>query len=67
VKILTTRSLAEPQISQSEIKKGRLHEISITSPTELNPSFDGKSISNNRLPYTLTLNNCKSWPALIAY
>lgn len=36
-------------------QKGRFHEISITSPREMNPSFDGKSISNNRLPYTLTL------------
>lgn len=25
-------------------QKGRFHEISITSPREMNPSFDGKSI-----------------------
>lgn len=36
-------------------QKGRFHEISITSPQEMNSSFDGKSISNSRLPYSLTL------------
>lgn len=41
-------------------QKGRFHEISITRTTDMNPSFDGKTISNNRLLYTLTLRTTTS-------
>lgn len=52
----------------TDLRMRSKRKISITSPWEMNSSFDGKSISNNRLPYSLTLeNNLKPWSALIDY
>lgn len=59
-------SSQDPYLTEQDQKR-RFCESYITSTREINPSFDSKSISNNRRPYTLTLNNHKSWPALIAY